>query len=177
MFSSDRFCQQLPFIVNGHFSIPEELYQAKLGSCETSSFVNITYSAAAQMRSAELFLALPGTIPVDQKKYPTAQYSQSSWPHVPGCSMALPGTIPEKFLNCECSQQLEWSLKKKCEKLNSNIFLYQIFLGPFHKIPQYHFQGKVSSYPVVDPEFPRWGGGARLHENERCGTKWGSAHP
>ena len=29
---------------------------------------------------------------------------------VPGCSMILPGTIPETPISCEWSWQLEWSL-------------------------------------------------------------------
>ena len=32
--------QQLPLTANGYFPIPQELYQAKLGSCEAGGFVN-----------------------------------------------------------------------------------------------------------------------------------------
>ena len=30
----------LPFKANGHFSIPQELYQTKPGSCDAGGFVN-----------------------------------------------------------------------------------------------------------------------------------------
>ena len=40
--SVDCSCQRLPFTANGHFSVPQELYQAKPGSHEAGGFVNST---------------------------------------------------------------------------------------------------------------------------------------
>ena len=53
---------------NGHFTIPQELYQSNRGNHEASSFVNSAVTVLFIKLPAEMFLALPGTIPENVMK-------------------------------------------------------------------------------------------------------------